>query len=353
MQRRSITALIQEFWLENAKNSLETSTTHMKNEAIGTHNDGFTDSLQLTSTDTDSDSTSEQRSQSTSTSSNLQQSAHEYFDICGKTTPRRELQQAAVEYYDIHIESSETDPSNDMEFNYISPSNDIELPTFNKFTNLEALDIESDTDDEMDATENDIAEKEEKISQLEQKIIGIEIDAQSEIEKLRDELERSNNLRVLYQSKYGKSAAEIQELKHQVNALLKEQKQCANTDIIDHVIRRDYDRVVQNLVRKKFKEDALKDRSIISRFLLDDKEFINYNKMDEFSNREAFEKTRMSLLKSKEFIEMISDEFNELVPVTEIEKMEKNGGNFKLHLEMVLSKLTRAYVKKLNLLNTQ
>lgn len=351
LQRRSITALIQEYWLENAKINLDTSTTQMNNETIGTHNDGFTDSSQLTSTDTDSDSTSEQRSQSTSTSSNLQQSAHEYFDICGNTTPRRKLQQAAVEYFDIHTESSDTDPSNELEFNHFSPANELKLTTFNKFTNLEALDTESDSDDDMDITENEIAEKEEKISQLEHKIINMEIDTQSEIEKLQGELERSHSLHTLYQSKYRTSEDQIRTLKDQVQALLKEQNQCANTEIIDHVIRKHYDQVVQNLVRKKIKEDALKNRNIISRFLVNDKEYNNMN--NEFCNREVFEKTRMSLLKGKDFIEMMSDEITGLVPVTEIDKMEKKGSNFKLHLEMVLAKLTRAYAKKLNIINTQ
>jgi len=355
LQRRSITSLIQDFWLENAKNNLDTSTTQMKHEAIGTHNGEFTDSSPLTSTDTSSDSNTEQRSQSTSfTSCSLMQTAPEYFDIhgrSGETTPRRELQQAAIEYFDIQSESSETDHSKydragAERFPFSLESNSV-TKTHNRFEYLEGLDAESDTDDDMSMSiEN--AVKEEKISQLEQKIKALETTNHSRIEKLKEELTRSKSSEEFYQSKYRESGLQIKRLEDQVKALLKEQSQSLNTDIIDHVIRREYDRILQQLVFKAIKdEQALKNKSSIFSRLIDN----SLSNRSEEVTREIYDKTRISLLKSKDLIQRLSDEIksSELVPVTEIEKMEKKGGNFELHMEMVLAKLTRAYAKKLEL----
>jgi len=347
LQRRSITALIQEFWLENAKTNLDTSTTHMNKQAIGTHNDEFTDSSPLTSTDTDSDSNTEQRSQTTSiTSSNLMQSAPEYSNICGETTPRRKLQQAATEYHDIQTESSETDSSKYIEVGketrpFPHLSNRPAITKHNRFEYLEAFDTESDTDDDMSISD-EIAVKEETISQLEQKIKAIEIDSHSKIEMIKDELTRSKGSQHLYESKYRESELKVNSLEDQIKALLKEQTQCKqNTEILDHIIRKHYDSVLHKLIFNIHKEEALASKNIFKR-LLDD----NINNI----TRDEYDKTRNSLLRRKDYIEKMSDTYKRsgLVPVTEIEKMEKNGGNFELHLEMVLAKLTRAYAKQLN-----
>jgi len=343
LQRRSITALIQDFWLENAKANLDTSTTHMKHEAIGTHNDEFTDSSPLTSTDTDSDSNTEQRSQSTSThSTNLSLDNFSSYTYSSKGISTK---RAKTEYFDIQTESSEADTSKSLKvdkemrptLNKFKPLNP---RGHNRFECLEELDNESESDNDMSISE-EIAEKEEKISQLEQQIIAIEIDNHSEIERLKDELMRSKSLQNLHQTKYREKELKVNMLEDQVKALLKEQSRCKqNTDIIDHVIRKHYDDVLKDLIIKTHKDEASMNKSMFAR-LLDDK--------TPNLTRDAFDKTRISLLKRKDFIEMISEVYisDGLVPVTEIEKMEKEGSNFKLHLEMVLAKLTRAYAKKI------
>lgn len=140
LQRRSITALVQDYWRDNANISLSTSSTQMINEATGIHND--VTASRLTSTDTSSEPIFEQRSIGTTSSSS-----------CGN------LELADTQFHDIYEEwSSETDPSNEL-------NADVEIS--NKFAALEVLDNESDTDNEM-SIDVGCTECETLISQYEQ-----------------------------------------------------------------------------------------------------------------------------------------------------------------------------------------
>lgn len=333
LQRRSITALIQSYWLENAKTNLDTSPTHTINEVIGTHNDATTS--QLTSTDTDSATDSEQRSHITTT-----------------TTASSQMQQAATRYFDIY-ESSDTDHSNEqMVFNNFSPSptnlgaTEHTIITTNRFTDLEGLETDSDTDDDMSDTEDVMLEKDEKIRQLEQQIIDIEAAADRETTQLR----RENNHLIFDKSSLSQETRDITEqnnvLKRQVEALLKEQNQRDNTDIIDHAIKKNFGPVFNQLVmttaKKNLAEQALKNNNnLFSRFLKDGNDDPNV------VSREVFDKTCLSLLKDRETLDKLKDIYQErtLVPVTEIESMKND---YELHMEMVLSKLLKAYYKNMN-----
>jgi len=328
LQRRSITALVQEFWKENSCELLGTTSNYINNnEDVSAHNG--TQVSQLTNTDGKST---------------------ELDQRCLKEDKLIEYNEIVQYSMSTTSDSSDTDTS-DME--QVTPRRTNANNTSNKFAMLEDLDIDTtETDTETTDEEFEMRDcsntdrRESRIRELEQ----IKCDNDTKILSMESEirgLERSlNHCRTDLETKKQQlklSEQNVISLKNQINARSTEQVRKADKTPIDDAIQRHFYRVLNDTIDAEVDYRYKAQRNFISSlaFIGEEEEKVKFRIK---TIKEIFSKSHEAELVRQ----LMNLYFKEsLVPKSSIRKVnEVEEFNFELYLEKGLAKRVRACARE-------
>lgn len=330
LQRRSITALVQQFWNENACELLGTTSNYTNNEDISAHNG--TQMPQLTNTDGKST---------------------ELDQRCLKEDKLIEYNEIVQYSLSTTSDSSDTDTSN-MEF--VTPNKNIangdepyllnrgpehKRNNSNKFSMLEDLDTETpDTDTEttdneeiMDCSDTD--RRDSRIRELEQ----IKCDNEHTIKDLECSLNLCRTNLETNEQRLKLSEQKVRTYENQIIAHSTEQHRKADKTPIDDAIRRHFYRILNDTIESKVEYRWRDEQSFVMSlsFLGEDKD--QRTKFNIKTTKEIFSNEQAELIKA------IKDLYLEksLVPISSIRKVnEVEEFDYELYLEKVLAKHVRA-----------